>query len=120
MAFRKLPVCGKSHKQRVKIKGEKIKMEEKVLEKIDTEYEFFFLDMVKTTKENLFAKSGEIESKKAIVKYLNSEVQNNKEICLERMITSNGLIDEFYRYVTDHSQIPFTKALESYMKNYMA
>lgn len=54
------------------------------------------------------------------MKYLNSEVQNNKEICLERMITSNGLIDEFYRYVTDHSQIPFTKALESYMKNYMA
>lgn len=44
-------------------------MEEKVLEKIDTEYEFFFLDMVKTTKENLFAKSGEIESKKA-----NSEI----------------------------------------------
>jgi hypothetical protein len=45
MACRKLPVCGKSHKQRVKIKGEKIKMEEKVLEKIDTEYEFFFLDI---------------------------------------------------------------------------
>ena len=99
-------------------------MEEKVLTHINDQGRAKMVDVGEKEKTKriakAFAKSGEIESKKEIVKYLNSEVQNNKEICLERMITSNGLIDEFYRYVTDHSQIPFTKALESYMKNYMA
>ena len=51
-------------------------MKEKILEKLDMEYEIFFLDMIKTTKENLFAKSGEIETKKSIVIFLNDEIRN--------------------------------------------
>ena len=36
---------------------------ELVLNKIDMEYEFYFMDMMKSTKENIFAKSKEIELK---------------------------------------------------------
>ena len=60
-------------------------MKEKILEKLDMEYEIFFLDMIKTTKENLFAKSGEIETKKSIVIFLNDEIRNNKNIQAEKM-----------------------------------
>lgn len=93
-------------------------MKEKILEKLDMEYEIFFLDMIKTTKENLFAKSGEIETKKSIVIFLNDEIRNNKNIQAEKMLTSNGIIDEFYRYVTDHKEISFDEAMKIYMKNY--
>lgn len=93
-------------------------MKEKILEKLDMEYELFFLEMVKTTKENLFAKSGEIETKKAIVIFLKAEIANNENITAEKLLTSNGIIDEFYRYVTDHKEISFDEAMRRYMKNY--
>ena len=35
-----------------------------VLNKIDMEYELYFMDMMKSTKENILAKSKEIELKK--------------------------------------------------------
>lgn len=50
--------------------GRKLEMMELVLNKIDMEYEFYFMDMMKSTKENIFAKSKEIELKKAIVLFL--------------------------------------------------
>lgn len=93
-------------------------MKEKILEKLDMEYELFFFEMVKTTKENLFAKSGEIETKKAIVIFLKAEIANNENITAEKLLTSNGIIDEFYRYVTDHKEISFDEAMRRYMKNY--
>ena len=38
--------------------------------KIDWEYEMFYLDIMRTSKANIFAKSGEIEAKKKIIEAL--------------------------------------------------
>ena len=86
---------------------------ELVLNKIDMEYEFYFMDMMKSTKENIFAKSKEIELKKAIVLFLKRNVK------LIRMTTTNNLIDEFYRYVTDHEDIDREEAMNKYLMNYI-
>ena len=92
---------------------------ELVLNKIDMEYEFYFMDMMKSTKENIFAKSKEIELKKAIVLFLKRNVHSNKEIKLIRMTTTNNLIDEFYRYVIDHEDIDREEAMNKYLMNYI-
>lgn len=92
---------------------------ELVLNKIDMEYEFYFMDMMKSTKENIFAKSKEIELKKAIVLFLKRNVHINKEIKLIRMTTTNNLIDEFYRYVIDHEDIDREEAMNKYLMNYI-
>ena len=47
---------------------------ELVLDKIDFEYELYFMDMMKSTKENIFAKSREIELRKSIVLFLKNNV----------------------------------------------
>lgn len=94
-------------------------MMELVLNKIDMEYEFYFMDMMKSTKENIFAKSKEIELKKAIVLFLKRNVHINKEIKLIRMTTTNNLIDEFYRYVIDHEDIDREEAMNKYLMNYI-
>ena len=52
-------------------------MKERIVEKLDAEYECFFQDMMRTSKENLFANSAEIESKKAIQNILRNEVKTN-------------------------------------------
>ena len=90
-----------------------------VLNKIDMEYELYFMDMMKSTKENIFAKSKEIELKKSIVLFLKNNVHNNREIQLVRMTTSNNLIDEFYRYVIDHEDISKDEAMSNYLDNYI-
>lgn len=97
----------------------KSKMMDLVLEKIDFEYELYFMDMMKSAKENIFAKSREIELKKAIVIFLKRNVHSNKEIKLIRMTTTNNLIDEFYRYVTDHEDIDREEAMNKYLMNYI-
>lgn len=77
---------------------------EKLRNKIDTEYEFFVMDMLKSSRENLFAKSAEIELKKRITVELRVIAVNEKELCREKMFTENNLIDSFYRYIYDHSK----------------
>ena len=56
--------------------------------------------------------------KKTITSYLRDEVKNNKNIKLDRMSTSNNLLDEFYRYCKDHEDISLRESLKDYMKNY--
>ena len=70
-------------------------------------------------KENIFAKSREIELKKAIVIFLKNNVHNNNNIKLIKMTTADNLIDEFYRYVTDHEDLGREEAMNKYLENYI-
>lgn len=45
-------------------------------------------------------------------------MKNNKDIKLIRMSTSINLLDEFYRYATDHEDISLDEAMKIYIKNY--
>ena len=86
-------------------------MTDKILAKINTEYELFFMQMMSCTKELLYSRSREIEMKKTITSFLRNEVKNNKDIKLIRMSTSINLLDEFYRYATDHEDISLDLSL---------
>lgn len=93
-------------------------MTDKILAKINTEYELFFMQMMSCTKELLYSRSREIEMKKTITSFLRNEVKNNKDIKLIRMSTSINLLDEFYRYAIDHEDISLDEAMKIYIKNY--
>ena len=93
-------------------------MTDKILAKINTEYELFFMQMMSCTKELLYSRSREIEMKKTITSFLRNEVKNNKDIKLIRMSTSINLLDEFYRYATDHEDISLDEVMKIYIKNY--
>lgn len=105
--------------QQNNLTGRKNKMMDLVLEKIDFEYELYFMDMMKSAKENIFAKSREIELKKAIVIFLKDNVHNNNNIKLIKMTTADNLIDEFYRYVSDHEDLGKEEAMNKYLENYI-
>lgn len=93
-------------------------MTDKILAKINTEYELFFMQMMSCTKELLYSRSREIETKKTITSFLRNEVKNNKDIKLIRMSTSINLLDEFYRFAMDHEDVSLEEAMKIYMKNY--
>lgn len=90
-----------------------------VIEKVDREYELFYLDMIKNSRENIFAKSGEIERKKYIASFLKNNLRSNRVFMYAELMTANNLIDAFYRYATDHEDVGFEVALGEYLDGYI-
>lgn len=73
-----------------------------VQEKIHKEYELFFMDMIRTSKANIFAGSREIEIKKAIYFFVKQKNWEEKQKWI--LLACDNLLEEIYRYVTDHLQ----------------
>ncbi|MBC5685329.1 hypothetical protein H8R94_01645 [Roseburia sp. NSJ-9] len=89
-------------------------MKEKIIEKLDAEYECFFQDMMRTSKENLFANSGEIETKKAIQNILRNEVKTNPKFddtaLVKKMLYTDNLMESGFRYASDHPELSIKDA----------
>lgn len=73
---------------------------ERIRKKVDMEYEMFFLDMMRTSKANIFANSEEIEIKKSIYGILKEE--KFSKVQEEIMCACENLLEELYRFVDDH------------------
>ncbi|MBD8914709.1 MAG: hypothetical protein EGR77_01685 [Pseudobutyrivibrio sp.] len=89
-------------------------MKERIVEKLDAEYECFFQDMMRTSKENLFANSAEIESKKAIQNILRNEVKTNPKFddlaLVKKMLYTDNLMESSFRYASDHPELSIKDA----------
>ncbi len=70
-----------------------------VKEKIDWEYEMFYLDMMRTSRENIFTKSKEIQKKKEIHQQVTTLCKslNPKEQMI--LLCKENIIDMVYRNV---------------------
>lgn len=92
-------------------------MRKKILEKLDAEYECFFNDMLRTSKENLFAQAEEIALKKKVQVCLRTMIKSSE--CFEdeefanKLLLSNNLMDICYRYASDHPDIDTKSACEN-------
>lgn len=94
-------------------------MREKMLQKLDTEYEFFFLEAMRNSKANLFAKSLEIEMKKEIQGYLrdfikSSDILHDARSARQLYLTDN-LMDECYRFALDHPEQDIGENCKTYI-----
>lgn len=88
-------------------------MKEDFQERIRYEYDKFFLEMMSTSKENIFAKSKEIEEKKRIRDLL---IQRSETYSEEQIIVfcgMNNIIESAFRYFTDSG-----KELQAAMKKW--
>lgn len=94
-------------------------MRTKILQKLDAEYEFFFLESMRNSKANLFAKSSEIETKKRVQEFLRKFVESNEaledESIARRIYLADNLMDECYRFVIDHPGQDLEKNCQTYI-----
>lgn len=70
-------------------------------EKIDYEFERFFLDQMRTTKENIFAHSQEIELKKKVAHALYTFASEADQETQRLLLGQGNLLESAYRYVAD-------------------
>ena len=91
-------------------------IKEKILEKIDVEYERFFLDMSRTSKANIFACSEEIEKKKKIVELLQRNIQEIENGRLNQILTIDNIMEECYRYSIDHPKLSLEKCIQTQLE----
>lgn len=65
-------------------------------EKIKYEFQCFYLDQMRTSKENIFAHSGEIETKKKIRDELYTMARNVDEPTERLLLVQNNLLESLY------------------------
>lgn len=78
-------------------------MQKKLLSKIEFEWEKFYLDCMRTSKDNIFAKSKEISMKKAIQTCLKeTDWARLGLVTIQKVLAIENVIESCYRYVTDY------------------
>lgn len=83
---------------------------EELENKIEYEYECFYLDQMRTSRENIFARSGEIETKKRLTNQLYMIVKNADEKLSQLLLSQANLLESFYRFYMDvHRRNPETE-----------
>jgi len=70
-------------------------------EKVHYEYERFYLDMMRTSKENIFAHSDEIEAKKMLKKAILNKIKNMNEDEVESLLVEDNLLESAYRFLKE-------------------
>lgn len=70
-------------------------------EKVHYEYERFYLDMMRTSKENIFAHSDEIEAKKMLKKAILNKIKNMNEDEVESILVEDNLLESAYHFLKE-------------------
>lgn len=86
-----------------------------LMSKINREYELFYLEMLSTSRSNLYTRSADIEFKKRIFGYLRSWLQKHKDADPKPLMTVNNLLDECCRYSEDHVEMDEEKCVSEYL-----
>ena len=73
------------------------------IEKIDFEYQIFFLDCMRQSKAGIYARSDEIHIKKQISNTLKKELCKTKGLKM-KMESMDNILEEVHRYVSDHKE----------------
>ena len=68
-------------------------------DKIQYEYHCFFLDMMRTSKENIFEHSGEIETKKGLSVKLLLLLKDVDEMTTECLLLQENLLESAYHFI---------------------
>lgn len=72
---------------------------EKLKEKIEYDFEKFYLSATHTSKDNIFAVSKEIEIKKSIRRYVLSILNSLQALDITFMLAENNLLEAIYQKV---------------------
>lgn len=73
--------------------------------KLDWEYEKFYLDMMRTSRENIFTKSKEIEYKKCIWKQLKEVTVELQENEVDVLMVKDSLIDYMFTFLSEKETV---------------
>lgn len=81
-----------------------------VTEKVDYEYQIFYLDCMRQSKAGIFARSNEIRIKREIKTALKKALKGNREL-EEKINRIDNILEEAYRYICDNEERQPTETL---------
>ncbi len=83
-------------------------------EKVDYEYRRFYLDQMRTSRENIFAHSGEIECKKKIKKALDEMIERIDPETREFLLVQDCVLESAFRFLMDEGreEEDYTQAIQ--------
>lgn len=78
---------------------------ESIESKLNWEWELFYLDMMRTSRENIFTKSKEIEYKKCIWKHTKSICMTLSDQAIQTLLVKENIIDYMYTFLLEKELI---------------
>lgn len=75
---------------------------EELIQQLDFEWDRFFLDLMRTSKPNIFAKSKEIEQKKYIVVFMKKQIDELPKQVIRGLHAHDNILEAIYCYILDH------------------
>lgn len=88
-------------------------------EKLNYEFQCFFLDQMRTSKENIFAHSAEIETKKKLLGALHLLAENLDETMEKFLMPQNNLLESAYCFWKDVKQEKNTADVSEVVKSWL-
>ncbi len=88
-------------------------------EKIDQEYQIFFLDETCKSRANIFAHSGEIEQKKNLKEELYRLAGEVEEETEELLYRQENLLESAYRFLTDERKKDPAESLKDVVEKWV-
>lgn len=95
-------------------------MKEKLIDKIEKEYEFFILDILRTSKANIVAQSGQIETRKRIAFLLKNYIyrmENSDNDFEKKLLYFDNISDELYRLIIEHHEKSIDEIFNTWIKS---
>ena len=93
-------------------------LKKQVLDKISWEYEKFFLETRRLSREEIFGMSKIIELRKLLKKRLFESVEKDSNIDLKLIFVTTNVTAEFVRYISDHDENSIEENYEIYLRNF--
>lgn len=87
-------------------------------DKVNHEYQCFFLDQMRTSKENIFAHASEIETKKLIKENLLRMEEQLDPVTTEFLLAQSNVLESAYCYIADRAdqETTFQHKLEKWFQ----
>lgn len=88
-------------------------------EKLNYEFQCFFLDQMRTSKENIFAHSGEIEMKKRLLGELHLLAEKLDQDMENFLMPQHNLLESLYCYWQDVGKEKVSKDMAKMVKEWL-
>lgn len=89
-------------------------------EKINYEFQCFFLDQMRTSRENIFARSGEIEAKKRLLETMQMLLKDVEGPTENLLLAQSNLLESAYCFWKDVRQKKNTESIAEAVSSWLA
>lgn len=91
---------------------------DELIKKLDSEWQYYYIDQLAQSKANIFANSDLISKKRAISFLLKKIGRRMPEDIIHRVLYLDDMTDEAFRYCNDHPEDSLEDSIQNFFQSF--